>query len=235
MRPIRQFINKIMKNIYIILAFIFSVTVANANLVMEFYWGGSMMKIVAKVKGDKILLDGYVNESKAASLIEDLKTTNYFKLDHWSKKIIKNPNPLDSNALAPTASPKFQDTGKTEMLDGYEAEIYKWTNSDGVTETLWVAKNFPNFEEMKDDLSKLDKLNDKKWILNFSSLSGMPLKLFIPDKDDARGLTFTLLSAKEEPIDDSVFELPKDYHYYTNAPVANTNEVISATNEPPVK
>ena len=50
-----------------------------------------------------------------------------------------------------------------------------------------------------------------------NSLSGMPLQLFIPHKssiaygaDDA----LTLLSAKEESIDDSIFEPPKDYPYY---------------------
>ena len=198
-----------------------------------------MLKIVTKVKGDKIWWDGYINGNKGGSLFVDLKTGDYFNIQDWSKKIIKNSSiPTNyNNDFAKIASPEFQDTGKTEMLNGYETEIYKWTNFDGVIETLWVAKNFPNFVEMKGDLAKLDKFNDKKWILNFSSLSGMPLKLFIPDKGDTRGLTFNLLSAKEESIDDTNFDLPKDYHFYspTNAPVPNTNAVISATNEPAIK
>jgi hypothetical protein len=233
-----------MKTACIFLTLIFSTAITYADLVMELNWGSPMIKATTKLKGNKILFDIYFNEDKGGSLIADLKTGERFNIQYWSKKIIKTPSILPdyTNAFTKTASPKFQDTGKAEILNGYEAEIYKWTNSDDVTETLWVAKNYPNFKEMKDDLSKLDKLNDKKWMLNFSSLSGMPLKLFIPDKDDARGLTFTLLSAKEESIDDTNFDLPKDYHYYTNAPVANTNapvvntnQVISATNEAPTK
>jgi hypothetical protein len=67
----------------------------------------------------------------------------------------------------------------------------------------------------------------------------MPLKLLIPhnDADTNRADVLTLLSAKEESIDDTNFDLPKDYHFYspTNVPVANTSQVISATNEPPAK
>jgi len=55
------------------------------------------------------------------------------------------------------------------------------------------------------------------------------------DNMPANGPTIQVI-VNEEPIDDSVFEAPKDYHFYsTNAPAANTNQVISATNEPPVK
>jgi hypothetical protein len=46
-----------------------------------------------------------------------------------------------------------------------------------------------------------------------------------------------LLSAKEESIDDSTFELPKDYHYYTNVPSSKVSQPTPsvATNEPLVK
>jgi hypothetical protein len=236
-----QFTKKLMKTIYLSLALVLSITAVQADLVMDLNWGSPMIKVTTKIKRDKILFDIYVNENKGGSLIADLKTGDYFDIQHWSKKIIKNSLiPTNyTNDFEKTASPKFQDIGKTEMLNGYEAEIYEWKNLDGITEKLWVAKNYPNFEVIKKDLEKLDKFNDKKWILNFGSLSGMPLKLLIPDKDgnaQGRGLTFTLLSAKEEPIDDSVFELPKDYHFNgTNAPVASTNEVISTTNTPTVK
>jgi hypothetical protein len=67
----------------------------------------------------------------------------------------------------------------------------------------------------------------------------MPLKLLIAhniSNTNGIDMLITLLSANEDPIDDTNFEVPKDYHFYsTNAPAANTNEVISATNEPAIK
>ena len=74
----------------------------------------------------------------------------------------------------------------------------------------------------------------------------MPLKLLFIVHNNSNtnemNMPLTLLSAKEEPIDDSTFELPKDYHSNdessatsTNAPLIDTNEADSATNEPPAK
>jgi hypothetical protein len=231
-----------MKTICIFFALAFSIAVAQADLVMELNFTSQKIKMVVKVKGDKVCYDTFINGNKIWSFII-VKTDDYFRLDHMQKGIVKNLSisPDYTNTIAKATWPKLQDTGKSEMLNGYEAEIYNWTNSNGVTETLWVAKNYPNFEQIKNDLAKLDlgKLNVKKmWMPELGSLSGMPLKLLIPhnDTDTNRADVLTLLSAKEESIDDTNFDLPKDYRFYsTNAPVANTNQVISATNEPPTK
>jgi hypothetical protein len=223
-----------MKTILIFLTLCFSIAVARADLVMELNFDSMKLKLIVKIKRDKVRY--YIGGYGYMSRIVDLKTGENLLLDDMSKRIT-NPPPLfgDTNAIAKIAWPKFEDTGKVEMLSGYETEIYKWTNSDDTTETLWMAKDYPNFEQIKKDLSKLDNMNDKRFLPEFNSLSGMPLKLLITYKDN-RSDMLLLLSAKEESIDDSVFEAPKDYHFYsTNAPIANTNHIISATNEPPVK
>ncbi|MGH7990238.1 MAG: DUF4412 domain-containing protein [Limisphaerales bacterium] len=233
-----------MKIILIILTLIYGIAVVRADLVMELSWGPAL-KLAVKVKGDKIRYDFFFNGYGGSSLIADLKTGDSFNLEQMQKSIIRRPSIVETNVVSLKKEwPRFQDTDKTEKLNGYEAEIYKRTSSNMV-ETLWVAKDYPNFDKIKSDLVKLDqfKLNDKKvWMPELSSLSGMPLKLLIPlDQNVTYGATnvsLTLISAKEESIDDSVFELPKDYHFLsanTNAPVANTNKVISATNETPTK
>lgn len=186
---------------------------------MELNFGSPKIKLVVKVKEDKIrydfLLDsGYGNISR----IVDPKTGDGFILDHVPKRITA-PSALfgQTNAVTKSGWLQFQDTGITEMLNDYEAEIYKGTNSDGMTETLWVAKNYPDFKKIKNDLSKLDSRNDKRFMPELNSLSGMPLKLLIPHKSGVpygADATLTLLSAKEESIDDSIFGPPKDYYYY---------------------
>jgi hypothetical protein len=199
--------------------FFCSVGALQADLIMELNFTSTKIKLVVKIKEDKIRYDflfdsGYGNISR----IIDPKTGGDFILESVPKRI-SDPSALfgQTNAVAKTEWLKFQDADKTEMLDGYEAEIYQATNSDGVTETLWVAKNYPDFKKIKNDLSKLDSWNNKGYMPELNSLSGMPLKLFIPHKSSiAYGAddTFTLLSAREESIDDSIFEPPKDYPYY---------------------
>jgi hypothetical protein len=234
-----------MKIILITLGLILGIAVVQAGLVMEFNWGPAL-KLIIKVKEDKIRYDIFFNGYGGSSIIIDLKSGDSFNLESMQKRIT-NLSFLfdDTNAAAKGEWPKFQDTGKTEMLNGYEAKIFKWTNADNMTETLWVANDYPNFKEIKDDLSKINigKLNVKKiWLPDLSSLPGMPLKLLIPlDNSITHGATnvsLVLVSAKEESIDDTNFDLPKDYHFYsanTNAPITNTNEVISATNETSIK
>jgi len=231
-----------MKVMLISFALIFSMAAAQADLVMKLNLESSKIKLVVKIKDDKIRYDTFIDENEVWSIIADLKTGDRFRLDHMTKKIVKNPSILHdyTNATAKVEGLKFEDSGKSEMLNKYEAEIYTWTDSRGRTEKLWIAKNYPNFKEMRNDLSKIDigkSQNIKIGIPQLSSLSGMPLKLIISDKGDVRGLTFTLLSAKEESIDNTNFDLPRDYHFSgpTNAPIASTNEVTFATNGPAIK
>jgi hypothetical protein len=166
-----------MKQILFCLVLVFTVAAAKADLVMELNFGSPKLKVIANIKDDKIRYDilpdgGYGKTSRIA----DLKTGDDFNLDYPPKRIIRN----QTNATAQIAWPNFQDTGKAENISGYEAEIYNATNSNGGIETLWVAKSFPNFEKIKNDLAKLDKLHIGNWLPKFSSLSGMPLKLALP-------------------------------------------------------
>jgi hypothetical protein len=227
-----------MKKILIFLIFFSGIGALQADLIMELNFLTPKIKLVIKIKEGKIRYDlllgnGYGNISR----IVNPKTGDDFILEYVPKRI-SDPSAIfgQTNAVTKVGWPKFQDTDKTEMLNGYEAEIYRATNSDGMTETLWVAKNYPNFQKIKNDLSKLDRRNNKGYMPELNSLSGMPLKLFIPHKSNigyGADVTLTLLSAREESINDSIFELPKDYPYYglqsSPSPIGLFN-VTTATN-----
>ena len=119
-----------------------------------------------------------------------------------------------NNGATNAGPPKLQDTGKTETVGGYNAEIYTWTNiNNNSGGTIWVAKGFPNYAKIK---AQLDKLNNspmsqmsKGMAPDTSALSGMVVKT----KAEVQGqeITTTLVSAQEEPVDSSVFEIPQDY------------------------
>ena len=208
-----------MNQILVLLVLGFTIVAAKADLVMEINFGGPKLKFIVKIKEDKIRYDistdGYVSSSRIA----DLKTGDDFNLDPMPKRIIKNPSILSyqTNTAAKPKWPIFQDTGKTETVNGYEAEIYIGTNANGALETLWVAKDFPNFKKIKSDLVKLDKLDIAMWMPELNSLSGMPLKLALPF-NGPKGMTaqpLTLISAKEESIDASIFYAPTNYHNWS--------------------
>jgi hypothetical protein len=104
-------------------------------------------------------------------------------------------------------------TGKFERVNGYDTEIYNWSGAHGLTETLWVAKTFPNYDAIKPELARLDWFNDTGPHPNaqpeLSRLPGMVIKSESVIKE--RKLTTTLVSAKLETVDASLFELPADY------------------------
>jgi hypothetical protein len=216
-----------MKRIFILPALVFTIVAARADLVIEQSVVGpqSTRNGIIKIKGDKIRADMVDGTLSDRSQIIDLNTGDEFTLLHNKKEVVKTSlmkfrqTSYYSNAIAAnTKLPKPLNTGKTEKVNGYDTEIYTWTNSRGMTETLWVAKNFPNFGKIKNDLAKLDKLNDAeldKMAPDQSALSGMLIKMQwagIGPKESGLTLTTTLISAKVEPIDASIFEVPKDYH-----------------------
>ena len=219
------------------LCLFFSTLVSQADLVMEINTTIWKMKLVVKIKGDKVRLDAVPDGGYGSTTrITDSKTGEDIVLDHVPKRI-ENGLAFLSQSNTAAEWPKLNNTGKTGILDGYETDIYNWTNSFGGIETLWVAKNYPNFNRIKSDLSKLVSQNNNKILPELKSLSGMPLKLVILENRStthALETSITLISAKEEPIEDSAFELPKNYNYYglQSASVPNNGlfNAITATN-----
>ncbi|HEX7578297.1 MAG TPA: hypothetical protein VF430_09700, partial [Verrucomicrobiae bacterium] len=120
------------------------------------------------------------------------------------------------------------DTGNADLVAGYNAEIYAWaadrklwSDTNGMIETLWVAKDFTNYENIKADLVKLDHANvsfpGKGMQPEISSLPGMVVKSKLLGKMGAtvQTINIMLLSAKEEPVGPSNFEVPGDCKEWT--------------------
>ena len=203
---------------------IFYISFARADLTLKIALMGkdgtnSLSGTLDRIKGNKIREDQFFAGVNIGSKILNLDTCELFNLmpdKNMPMKTLLNQSVL-TNAI-PTDL--IKDTGETEIVDGYDAKIYILTDPDGTTNTIWIAKNFPHFEIIKKDLVKRDRLNHEGRI-HFSTLPGMLLKCSVDSRKNAPLLQFFI---NEEPIDDSVFDLPKDYHFYsTNAPVTNTN------------
>jgi uncharacterized protein DUF4412 len=194
--------------ISICLGIVFVATISRADVVVELKIPlGTQMtnETLIKIKDNKIREDFFGNESIQISRITDLTTSNVFELSPKENKV--KHGFYIARYPPPDEWPQFQDTGKIETIDGYEAEIYVGTNEDESV-TLWVAKDFPNFEKLKTDLIKLDQIESQ--LPEFGSLSGMPLKW----QRSVHGHDFPpfAISAKEESLQSSDFEIPADYH-----------------------
>jgi Domain of unknown function (DUF4412) len=211
-----------MKRTFLLLAVFSIVVAARADLVVQERIESSPENFVRtiKVKGDKIRVDTASDRRGNTSMIKDESTGEITGLIHTNKtagKMKQEPaNPAYADILT-SAAPL--DTGASEKVGGYDAEIYAWSAGTNGTEVekLWVAKDFPDYDKMKADLTVLDKVNDfgntKSVQPRVAGLPGMVVKSFKTRESHGatQTATVTLISAKVEPLDDSIFEVPADY------------------------
>jgi hypothetical protein len=196
------------RSISIFLSIIFTATILRADIVVELkspLMPQHTNESVIKIKNNKIREDFSYDGLMQLSRIIDLTTSNVFDLSPKERKVKHG----FYSARIPDEWPQFQDTGKTETIDGHEAKIYVGTNEDESV-TLWVAKDFPNFEKLKTDLIKLDQTQTGSLLPEFGSLSGMPLKW--QRSVHGHDMPPFTISAKEESLQTSDFEIPEEYH-----------------------
>lgn len=107
------------------------------------------------------------------------------------------------------------DTGKKEKVNGYDAEIYTAETPD-MKFTFWVARDFPNFAAVKEQMKKMQTAMQNKLgtaatgsVPNTNELPGLPVKTEM--ETGGRKITTTLISAKEEPVADAEVAVPAGY------------------------
>jgi hypothetical protein len=182
--------------------------------------------VVIKVHGHQMRLD---EPKEYFSVIVDLDTHDSITLFTNIKKYLKRSGAEiqqklaadklaahgTNDAFAPAAPPV--DTGRARIVAGYQTKIYTWTGAQGLTEALWVATNFPSYEAIRPELAKLDRFNAAGPHPNaqpeLSRLPGMVVKNLANFHGHERATT--LVSARMDPVDPSVFELPAGYSVWT--------------------
>jgi hypothetical protein len=218
-----------MKRIFILSGLAFSLAAARADLVLQQTIESAMMNgtVTTQIKGNQIRVDMPSSPQGAMSTIMDLNSGDSTTLMHQQKIAMKMPgamvkqmaeNMQKARANGDTNSPpKFTDSGKTEKVGDYDAEIYTWASPEGANQTVWVAKNFPDYSKIK---AQMDKLNNSPMAKmgrgltpDVSALPGMVVKTKM--EMNGQTVTSTLVSVKEQSVDASIFETPKDYQQMT--------------------
>jgi len=221
-----------MKRYLVLIAMISTAAGARADLVMheqaDFGSPTNLIAITFKIHGDKVRQDLTGGESGDMSLIKDAATGDSIVLMH-QQKLFTKPGAKAKDIQSPEAAlSKPLDTGKSDKVGGYDAEIFAWAadrklwnDTNGMIETLWVARDFPNYENIKPYLAKLDRANvsfpGKGMQPEISSLPGMVVKsrLIVKMGGIVQTINIMLLTAKEEPVDPAIFEVPRDYKKWT--------------------
>lgn len=177
---------------------------------------GQAQEVSIKIKGDKTRMD----VGDQMSMISDGATASMVMLMHAQKvqmkmdaEALKSAMALAGGALGGTDKPAAKPvaTGQKEKVGDYECEIYTWSGQLG-TGKFWVAKDFKGYEELNASQDKMMKA------------MGNPAASLAPQSSDFPGMVIKsemqmmgkssvseLVSAKEEPVDATVFDLPAGY------------------------
>jgi len=204
-----------------ILGLILSISLARGDLTLVQTIEGtgvpSGSQITIKMKEGKTRIE----TGPQASVIIDAKTGDTITLVHPQKQIVRIPGDK-MRAIAEMTNkfatdkganqkPKLTATGKKELINGTETEIYI---SEGPTAktTCWIARNYPNVSQI---LKEMETMQPGQWNIqqtgmpDFHDFPGLPLKIVV--NSGGKEITSTLVSVKQDPIPETEFSLPSDY------------------------
>jgi hypothetical protein len=204
------------------IAFLFLLAVtsgvrADLTLIQKVDAAGKAGEMTIKFKGDKVRID----PAPDLSIITDSKTGDTVTLMHAEKKAMRISGDKMKAAAEmvkkfTAASPaeqkaKLTPLGRKETVNGMPSEVFTADTAVGKA-TYYIAMNYPDgpaiIQEMK-AAQPSALANSGTNIPDFRNLPGVPVKI---EMDTARGhVVMTLVSAKRDPIPNSVFDVPANY------------------------
>jgi uncharacterized protein DUF4412 len=190
---------------------------ADLTLIQKVDAAGTTGEMTIKFKGDKIRID----PAPELSMITDSKTGDTVTLMHGEKKamrisgdkmkaaaeMVKKLTP----AKAAEQKAKLTPLGRKETVNGMPTEVFTAGTAVGKA-TYYIAMNYPDgpaiIQEMK-AAQPSPFANPSSNIPDFRDLPGVPVKI---EMDTVKGhVVMTLISAKRDPIPNSVFDVPANY------------------------
>ena len=174
--------------------------------------------MIMKIKGDQARMDMPAGPAGDITVLMNTKTGEMATLMHGQKMAMKmnlaaaKKQAEEQAKLAgidPNKIEKPTATGEKEKIGEWDAEIYKG-NIGGSAATFWVSKSFPNHKVIMDQMNKLSAATGSAGFdPSKFDLGGMVVKSEM--NTPAGKVTTTLVRAKEEPVNDSDFQMPTGY------------------------
>jgi hypothetical protein len=117
-----------------------------------------------------------------------------------------------NTALPPLRAPAPHETGKTQKINGYNAEEYTFTNGN-LKATYWISKDVPNGKLVTDALAKFQKGSLANLATgigpDMSAFNGVPVKTQV--ELNGQKITTVLVSATEQAVDPAEYQVPPGY------------------------
>lgn len=190
---------------------------ADLTVVQKMEGAEGLHKITFKIKGDK----ARVEVSPQITTIVDAKTGELTTLMNDQKTVMRISGER-AKAMAEMAKTFVKQetpdqslpkpTGRKETIAGYETEEYV-TESANYKASYWVAKTYPNFQSILQQMSLLQRgafAEITKGMPDYHALPGLPLrtKIKTPGQEE---ITSTIESVSLAPLPASDFNVPAGY------------------------
>ncbi|MEP6698462.1 MAG: DUF4412 domain-containing protein [Verrucomicrobiota bacterium] len=203
---------------------------ADLVLVQKIEGGGSVSQLTIKLKGDRARLEGVPQ----VTTIMDSKSGEMLTLMNEEKKFMRI-SADKAKAFAAMANkyaggserekPKLTATGKKETINGYETEEFV-SEATSFKARYWIARDYPHGDSIMKQLRAMTPAswtNITKGIPDYRDFPGIPLRANM--EVAGKEVTTTVVSIKEETINDTEFSPPKDFE---EMKVPNIESMIDA-------
>ena len=190
---------------------------ADLTVVQKMAGADGVHQITLKVKGDKARVD----VTPQVTTIIDAKTGDLTTLIN-DKKTVMRISGERAKAMAEVAKSFVKEeapeqalpkpTGQKETISGYETEEYV-SDSPKYHATYWVAKSYPNYENILQQMSLLQRgafASITKGMPDYHALPGLPLRTEIKVPGQGQ-ITSTIESVSLSPLPASEFDVPANY------------------------
>jgi hypothetical protein len=188
---------------------------ADLVIVQKVEGAGQAGEQTIRIKGDKARSD----LAQPVSTITDGATGEMITLMHAGRTFLR-VSAVQTKAMMdqlqkmrPNAEPAtLQPTGKKEKIGDYDCEIFT-TRLGGMAITYWVAKDYPNYQPLLEQLGKFQggaiSAMGKGLMPEMKDFPGMIMKTEI--ELGGKKTSTVLVSAKEENVDPAIFNIPAGY------------------------
>ena len=208
-----------MKTFLCITTLFLAAAFSRADVTIEQKIESAMMNgnMTMKIKGDNARMDMPSPVGGNVTVIMNMKSGDMTTLMHAQKMAMKmNMNDTKKQAeaaakaagLDPSKIEKPKATGTKEKVGEWDAEIYEF-NLGGTTGKIWVAKDFPDAQVIKDQMLKMNNAAAGGFDASKLDVPGMTVKTQITTPVGA--MTTTLVKVSQDAVADSEFDLPQGY------------------------
>jgi len=190
---------------------------ADVTVVQKMDGADGVHQITLKIKGSK----ARVEVTPQVTTLIDAKSGDLTTLLNDKKTVVRIGGEK-AKAMAELAKsfakeqapdqPAPKATGHKETINGYETEEYI-SESPNYHASYWVAKNYPNYESILQQMSILRNgafADIAKGMPDFHALPGLPLRTRIKTSGQNE-ITSTIESVSLAPLADSEFAVPAGY------------------------